>query len=67
MGIHFTVVWVDPRATWTGVKIQASAGVRTPNRPEINESLYWLLYPGPYLVFMGFEILESNEFAVCVL
>jgi hypothetical protein len=34
---------------WTGVKILAHTGIRSPNRPARSESLYRLRYPGAYI------------------
>ena len=38
--------WV-PRPVWTGAENLAPTGIRSPNRPARNESLYRLSYPGP--------------------
>ena len=38
-----------PGPVWTGAEILAPTGIRPPDRPARNESLYRLSYPGPYL------------------
>jgi len=39
-------VW-DPGLVWTGEKNLVPTGMRSPDRPARNESLYRLSYPGP--------------------
>ena len=39
-----------PEPVWTGAENLAPTGVRSPDRPARNESLYRLSYPGPYLM-----------------
>ena len=41
-----TAGWV-PGPVWTGAENLASTGIRSPDRPDRNESLYRLSYPGP--------------------
>ena len=39
-----TGVWVDPKAVWKVTGNQAPTGIRFPDRPGRNESLYGLRY-----------------------
>ena len=39
--------WV-PGSVWTGAENLASTGIRSPDRPARNESLYGLRSPGPF-------------------
>jgi hypothetical protein len=41
-------MWV-PGAVWTGVKNFIPAGIRSPNRPSLSESLCSLSYPSPHI------------------
>jgi len=41
--------WVGPRAGLDGVENLAPTGIRSPDRPARNDSLYRLSYPGPPL------------------
>ena len=47
-GTHFIGGWVGPRAGLDGCgKSHPPTGIRSPDRPARNESLYRLSYPGP--------------------
>jgi hypothetical protein len=49
-GTHCTGGWVGPRAGLDGCgKISPPTGIRSPDRPARNESLYRLRYPGLYI------------------
>jgi hypothetical protein len=37
-----------PRPVWTAAEKLSPTGIRSPDRPARNESLYLLRYPGPY-------------------
>ena len=44
------IVWEAgraPRPDWTGAEYLVPTGIRSPDRPARNESLYWLSYPAP--------------------
>ena len=61
-----------PGPVWTGAENLAPTGIRSPDRPAHSQSLYWLRYPGPlvmwwplrtkYIYFFCLEILSSELF-----
>ena len=40
---------MNPRAVWTDTENVGSIGIRSPDRPARNESLYRLIAPGPHV------------------
>ena len=46
-GAHCRGGWVGSRADLDGCRKSRPTGIRSPNRPARNESLYRLSYPGP--------------------
>ena len=48
---HPTGGWVGSRAVLDGSENLACTEIRSPDRPNRNESLYQLLYPGPHVPF----------------
>jgi hypothetical protein len=45
-GTHFAEIGWNPGLLWTGAERFAPTGIRSPDRPVRNESLYGLRYPG---------------------
>ena len=45
-----------PGPVWTGVGNYAPTGIRSPDRPNLIESLYRLSYPGPHHLYINYKI-----------
>jgi len=46
-----------PGSVWTGVENPAPTGIRSPDRPACNQSLYRLRYPARnYFITIGFNV-----------
>ena len=50
-----------PGPVWTGAEYLAPTGIRSPDRPARNESLYRLSYPGPLHILIPYETYSHNK------